>query len=60
MKERKRPPVRRRNKSDRPIAERKKENGGVETESLLKEVAEANAKVANPEERERVIPSRPC
>jgi hypothetical protein len=30
------------------------------TKSLLKEVADANAKAANPEERERVIPSRPC
>jgi hypothetical protein len=27
---------------------------------LIKEVEEANAHIANPNERERVIPSRPC
>jgi stress response protein YsnF len=27
---------------------------------LMKEVEEANAHIANPNERERVIPSRPC
>ena len=60
MKQRKAPAVRQRGKSNRPAAERKMENGDTGTESLMKEVAEDNAKVANPEERERVIPSRPC
>ena len=32
----------------------------VEPDALLKEVGEVNEHIANPEERERVIPSRPC
>ena len=60
MKQRKRAPVRRRSKPGSPPAERLKQRNDAAAESLLKEVAEANANVTNPEERERVIPSRPC
>ena len=60
MKQRKTAAVRRRSKSGSTQAERQKHQNDAAAESLLKEVAEANAKVTNPEERERVIPSRPC
>ena len=60
MKQRKRAAVRRRSKPEGPPAERRKQQNDAGAESLLKEVAEANANVTNPEERERVIPSRPC
>lgn len=60
MKHGKRPAVRRREKATRTPAERQMGKGNEGAESLLKEVAEANANVTNPEERERVIPSRPC
>ena len=60
MKQRKRAPVRRRSKPDGSPVERQKQQDDAGAEALLKEVAEANAKVTNPEERERVIPSRPC
>lgn len=32
----------------------------IQPDSLMKEVEEANAHIANPDERERIIPSRPC
>ena len=32
----------------------------IEPDPLLKEVGEANEHIANPAERERVVPSRPC
>jgi hypothetical protein len=32
----------------------------IEPDPLLKEVGEANERIADPAERERVIPSRPC
>lgn len=32
----------------------------IEPNSLMKEVEEANAHIANLDERERIIPSRPC
>lgn len=32
----------------------------IEPDPLLKEVGEANERIADPSERERVIPSRPC
>lgn len=32
----------------------------IQPNSLMKEVEEANAHIANPDERERIIPSRPC
>lgn len=60
MQQDKRSAFRRRSKANRPAPERQPEKGDAGTEFLLKEVAEANAKVADPEERERVIPSRPC
>ncbi len=60
MKQRKKTGVRRRTKPQGPPAERRKQQKDAGAESLLKEVAEANANVTNPEERERVIPSRPC
>ena len=59
MKQRKTAPVRRRSKPS-PTAERQEQRNDAAAESLLTEVAEANANVTNPEERERVIPSRPC
>jgi hypothetical protein len=41
--------------------ERKEEHDAViNTDPLLREVGEANEQIANPDERERVIPSRPC
>jgi hypothetical protein len=41
--------------------ERKEEYDAViNTDALLKEVGEANEQIADPSERERVIPSRPC
>ena len=49
-------------KRPRPAeSERKEEYDAViETDPLLREVGEANEKIADPSERERVIPSRPC
>ena len=32
----------------------------IQPDPLKKEVEEANEHIANPDERERVIPSRPC
>ena len=32
----------------------------IEPDPLLKEVGEANERIADPAERERVVPSRPC
>ena len=32
----------------------------IDTDRLLEEVEEANAHIADPAEREQVIPSRPC
>jgi hypothetical protein len=46
-------------KSDQPAADREEKAVG-DTDHLLEEVEEANAHIANPAERERVIPSRPC
>jgi hypothetical protein len=41
--------------------ERKEEHDDViATDPLLREVGEANEQIADPSERERVIPSRPC
>ena len=60
MKQRKQTAVRQGSPSAVPAGGRPKEHDDAGTESLLKEVAEANANVDNPEERERVIPSRPC
>ena len=36
------------------------ENAVIDTDRLLEEVEEANAHIADPAEREQVIPSRPC
>src|SRR5215831_5054284 len=44
-------------KSRRARADRSRTN--IRTDSLIKEVEEANVHIANPTERERVIPSRP-
>jgi hypothetical protein len=38
----------------------KRDGGDVETGRLLKEIAEANERIENPEMHKRVIPSRPC
>lgn len=59
MNEPERPAVRRPATSDPPAAE-ENETPGIETDHLLEEVQEANAKIPDPAERERVIPSRPC
>jgi hypothetical protein len=32
----------------------------IDPDPLLKEVGEANERIADPAERERVVPSRPC
>ena len=32
----------------------------IQPDPLMKEVEETNEHIANPDERERVIPSRPC
>jgi hypothetical protein len=49
-------------KKPRPSAkERQLEYDGViAPDPLLKEVGEANEHIADPRERERVVPSRPC
>ena len=60
MKQGKHTAVRQRSASGHPADDRQKEDEDGGTDSLLKEVAESNANVDNPEERERVIPSRPC
>ncbi len=46
-------------KSDHP-ARAPEENAVIDTDRLLEEVEEANAHIADPAEREQVIPSRPC
>jgi len=50
---------RKRAKSDPPATARV-EKAVVDTDHLLEEVEEANAHIADPAERERVVPSRPC
>ena len=35
-------------------------HGGIQPDPLLEEVAEANARVVEPNEKARVIPSKPC
>lgn len=61
MKQPRQPRVRKRAKPDPAATERQDEYQAViEPDPLLKEVAEANEQIANPEERERVVPSRPC
>jgi hypothetical protein len=50
---------RNRAKSD-PSAPAREEKVVIDTDRLLEEVEEANAHIANPAEREQVIPSRPC
>ncbi len=41
-------------------ATKRQEKSMKETDDLLKEVEKANEHVADPTERERVVPSRPC
>ena len=61
MAKRKPPPARRPRKPTRPGTDRQeRDRRDIETDPLLKEVSEANARIANPQERERVIRSRPC
>ena len=44
-----------------PESKREEENrAAIELDALLKEVGEANARIADPADRERIIPSRPC
>ena len=50
---------RKRAKSDPPTIAHE-EKAVIDTDRLLEEVEEANAHIANPAEREQVIPSRPC
>lgn len=50
---------RKRAKSD-PPAPAREEKVVIDTDRLLEEVEEANAHIADPAEREQVIPSRPC
>ena len=50
---------RKRAKSNQP-ASAPEENAVIDTDRLLEEVEEANAHIADPAEREQVIPSRPC
>ena len=50
---------RKRAKSDQP-ARAPEQNAVIDTDRLLEEVEEANAHIADPAEREQVIPSRPC
>jgi hypothetical protein len=60
----KKPRVQRTAKRKRPEqteTERKEEYDAViDPDPLLQEVGEANEDIAEPSERERVIPSRPC
>lgn len=61
MKPRKRVTANKRRKVQTSEFEREEEYRAViEPDPLLKEVGEANARIADPAERERVIPSRPC
>ena len=39
---------------------REKREPVIDQDALLKEVGKANEHITNPDERERVIPSRPC
>jgi hypothetical protein len=50
---------RKRAKSDPPPTAREGK-AVIDTDRLLEEVEEANAHIADPAEREQVIPSRPC
>ncbi len=61
MKQSKKQGGRKRAKSEPLQTGREKEYQAViEPDPLLKEVGEANEHIANPDERERVVPSRPC
>ncbi|HKY71260.1 MAG TPA: hypothetical protein VJL88_05025 [Nitrospira sp.] len=55
------PKARKRKRSPPTATERQEEYKAViEPDPLLKEVGEANERIADPQERERVVPSRPC
>jgi len=43
-----------------PPATAHEEKAVIDTDRLLEEVEEVNAQIADPAEREQVIPSRPC
>ena len=57
-----RKPKRRKAKPTPPSATERKEEyeAVIEPDPLLKEVGEANERITDPRERERVVPSRPC
>jgi hypothetical protein len=50
---------RKRAKPDPPATARE-EKAVIDTDHLLEEVGEANAQIADPAQRQRVVPSRPC
>ena len=52
-------PQRRGREKSKPAAKRE-EKAIIDTDRLLEEVEETNEDIADPAERERVIPSRPC
>jgi hypothetical protein len=61
MTQSRKPKARKRKTSRPPATERQEEYDAViEPDPLLKEVGEANERIADPQERERVVPSRPC
>jgi hypothetical protein len=61
MKHRKRGNANKPRKAGSSESEREEEYRAViEPDPLLSEVGEANERIADPAERERVIPSRPC
>ncbi len=49
-------------KTSKPTEKERKEEyrAVIKPDPLLREVGEANEHIADPSERERVIPSRPC
>ena len=52
-------PRRKRSKSD-PSGMAREEKAVIDTDHLLEEVGEANAQIADPAQRQRVVPSHPC
>jgi hypothetical protein len=61
MTQARKPKARKHKTSPPPATEEQEEYEAViEPDPLLKEVGEANERIADPQERERVVPSRPC
>lgn len=54
------PSVRREDQKEEEKSETEEYEAVIEPDALLAEVGEANEKISNPSEAQRVVPSKPC